>query len=151
MTASKVLQRTTIFLCTNHQNQPLNKIYASLTTLHIGFSCTSVWDRDLKTSIKQPPINLKAKTILLIYTTSHPFVVTPPYFYQAHFTWQLPCHTVILCPTTTHTSHTEENNTKISMLSNTTTFPFSDLPCLHAIKSKHYQPPIEKTFFLEKP
>jgi hypothetical protein len=38
------------------------------------------------------------------------------------------------------------------MLSNTTAFPFDDLPCLHIVESKNSQPPTKKkTYFLEKP
>jgi hypothetical protein len=57
-----------------------------------------------------------------------------------------------LCPTTTHTHQTKEKDTKISMLINTTTSPFSDPHYLHTVESKHSQPPTKKkTFFLEKP
>jgi hypothetical protein len=57
-----------------------------------------------------------------------------------------------MCPPTTHTFQTKENDTKVSMLSNTIASPFGNLPCLHAVESKNSQPPTKKkTCFLEKP
>jgi hypothetical protein len=38
----------------NHQNQPLDRIYVSPSTLRIKFSCTSVEDKALITSLEQP-------------------------------------------------------------------------------------------------
>lgn len=88
-------------------------------------------------------------TIYLI--AAHPSAVTSQDFHPVHFTWHLPCHTVILPLVATHTYQTEENNPKVSMLSNTATFGF-DEPCLDVVESKKSQSPIEKkTCFLQKP
>ncbi len=135
----------------NQQNQPLDRNYASLSTLHNEFSCISIWDRNLKNNLPQSPWNWKPKTTLLICTTTHPSTIASRDFHQAHFTWQLPCHTIIMRSTTTHTYQTKENDTNLSMLSNITTSPFGDPPCLHTIESKHSQPPTKKTCFLPKP
>jgi hypothetical protein len=43
----------------NHQNQPLDRIYASLNTLHSEFSCTSIGDRDLIPLLPKKPLPLK--------------------------------------------------------------------------------------------
>jgi hypothetical protein len=114
----------------------------------MDFSYTSIGDKDLNTSLEQPPPFLKAKSHYLS-AQHHHSVVAPRDFHRAHFTWQLPCHTIILRPIATHTSQIGKNDTKISMSSNTTTSPFNALPCVHTIESKHYQPPIGKTPFLE--
>jgi hypothetical protein len=96
--------------------------------------------------------NKKTCTALLIFSASNPSVVALQDFHQMHLTLQLPCHTIIMCPTTTHTYQTQANDTKILMLPNTDASPFYNLPCLHAVESKNSQPPTEKkTWFFEKP
>jgi hypothetical protein len=52
--------------------------------------------------------------------------------------------TIILRPVATHTHQIEENDTHVSMLSNTIASPFGDLSCLHTIESKNSQPPTKK-------
>jgi hypothetical protein len=69
----------------NHQNQPLYKNFASLSTLRSGFFYTSIRNRDLKINLQQPPWILKPKTTLLICIVVHPSVVAPQGFHQAHF------------------------------------------------------------------
>jgi len=46
----------------SHQYQPLNKNFASLSTLRNGFFYTSIWDRDLKTNLQQLPYIKKPKS-----------------------------------------------------------------------------------------
>jgi hypothetical protein len=70
----------------NHQNQLLNRNFASLSTLRSGFSYTSIRNKDLKTNLQQPPWILKPKTTLLICIVVHPSAVAPQDFHRAHFT-----------------------------------------------------------------
>jgi hypothetical protein len=97
----------------NHQYQLLDRNFVSLCTLHSGFSRTFSWDKDKK----KPPLQQllytkKTKTTLLIFIATHPSIVAPRDFCRVHFTWKLPCHTIILHPTTTHTRQTKKNNKK---------------------------------------
>jgi len=99
----------------NHQNQPLDWISASPSTLRNEFSCTSVGHRNLIPLFQKPLLfSRKTKTTLLICFVAHPFVTPPWDFCRLHFIWQFPCHIVILCPLATHAFQIEENDTKIS-------------------------------------
>jgi hypothetical protein len=130
----------------NHQIQPLDKNFASLNTLHNGFSCTSVRDKDLKEPFfhnlpkfeSQTPHYLSA--MLHILPLLHRKISTK----STSLGSSLASHLVSRRLVATYTYQIEENDTKISMLSNTIASPFSDLPCLHAIETKHSQPPTEK-------
>jgi len=119
--------------------------------LRSRFSFTFPQDRNLKTQTSTTFLLQKTKATLLVFIAAHAFVATPRDFCQTPFSWQLPYHKVILCPATTHTHPIEENDTQDSMLSNTTTYPFGDLPCLQTIKSKHSQPPTKKNKLQLKP
>jgi len=131
----------------NHQYQLLDRSFASLSALRSRFSCIFPQNKDLKTQTSTTFLSQKTKATLFIFSVAHPFAVVLRDFRRTPFIWQLPCHKVIMCLATTHT-HThqiEENNTHDSMLSNTTAYPFGDLPCLHAIESKNSQLPTKKT------
>jgi hypothetical protein len=71
----------------NHQNQPLDRNFASFSTLRNEVSCISIQERDLKPIFHNLLENLKPKkTTLLICTTSHPSTVAPRDFRRTHFT-----------------------------------------------------------------
>ncbi len=70
----------------NHQNQPLDRISASLSTLCSKCSCTSIWDNDLKNKSWTTSLSLKAKTTLHICSTAHLFVAALRGFRRTHFT-----------------------------------------------------------------
>ncbi len=135
----------------NHQNQPLDRISASLNTLCNGFSCTSIWNKDLKNSLEQPPWYLNAKNhITYLHFCSSFRCCTARFLLSAlHLAAPLP-HNHPASNNNTH-SQTKENDTKISMLSNTIASPFCDLPCLHVVENKYYQLPTKKNMLLEKP
>jgi len=114
---------------------------------------TFLQNRDLKTSFQQlRSVLAKQKPALIIFSIANPSAAAPQDFCRAHPTWQLPCHTIITHPATTHTYQIEKKDTKVSMLPNIDTSPSYNLPCLHTVESKNSQLPTEKkTCFFEKP
>ncbi len=122
----------------NHQNQPLDWIFASPSTLRSRFSCTSVGDQDLITFHQIfyfPPKKQHHTTYLFCCSSScHSIVIFFPIAF--HLVGPL-LHNHPASSNNTHIPNRRKWHKDFNTI-NTTSSPFSTLPCLHAIESKHY-------------
>ncbi len=131
----------------NFSSSPLSTIKTSsqIEFLHSRFFYTSVGDRVIITNLEQPLFHLLKTRITLFIC----FVALLLPLHREIFTE----HTSLYNSLATHSSYVQQQHTHPKQKKMTQTFqchkhttasPFSALPCLHTVESKHYQPPTGK-------